>query len=390
MLRGLFSLPVARADAAAMTAVGVDLTPITAHLPPVRMRREEVDVYLFPRLAVVEARFELDNHGQALELEVGFPCLPAADPFVARAAALRSFGVRVDRRELKVVRRAHDNPEFPAWYVWTQVFAPNQRVVVEVRYWVPLEAYAGVSCAPFVYVLRTGRFWQGSIGEAIVRVHAQLVSPKAILATTPAGYAWEGETLVWRFADLDPEHDVGLLVSPLAALAARLGYRDDYVDVLRLHAQRPAAGTKVAVGGYFREHAPEVLLGERSRDLNIAIPDPLRAYSERRDAGLVGVEVRGLERATARVLSFPREDAYWSRVLILGRVAYEGERLLIEVDERLELGRGDFDIEVPRRFAWAMAEHEGPRVAEQGGEWPPFVERATVYKLEDGEPSNAG
>jgi len=36
------------------------------------MRREDVDIYLFPNLAVVEATFELQNEGPATELDVGW------------------------------------------------------------------------------------------------------------------------------------------------------------------------------------------------------------------------------------------------------------------------------------------------------------------------------
>lgn len=381
MARPRVQLRLAHADSAPMTAVGVDLTPICAGVPPIRMRREVVDVWLFPGVAVVEARFELENLGDACELEVGFPCLPVRDVFTPPPSPLRAFAVHVDGQRLPSTRRDHDNREFPCWYVWTQTFPAARHVVVDVRYWVPLVSYRGVSCAPFVYVLRTGRFWQGSIGEALVRVHAEGVPPEAILATTPAGSVREGATLVWRFVDLDPQQDIGLLVSPFAVLATKLGMTT-YHDIVALHALRPAAGTPVVVGGYFDG---DVLYGERRRDANIVIPAGLDALAhDRRNA----LRVRGLEQAQKDHLTLPERGRWLHRALVCGRVAYEDAGLVIEAELRIDV-EGELGARVPERFAWVATTDEAtaPRITTDNGAWPLFLERE---RARPNPPADAG
>jgi hypothetical protein len=189
----------------------------------------------------------------------------------------------------------------------------------------------------------------------------------------------EGDDLVWRFTDLDPEQDIGLLVSPFPSMAAVLGL-EPYWDIRNLHERRPAAGTLVVVGGYFRE--PPFLLGERSRDLNIAVPDGISVHEAVEHAEQVGVHVRGLEQAVTTQVDATREMSVWKRDIIIGRVAYEGERLVIEAERRVELGRAGLRSSVPERFAWVCGGDpvEG-RTIPADGAWPPYVSNSTVKKL---------
>src|SRR5689334_4300669 len=108
-------LPVVHADAAAMRAVGADLTPVAGRTPPVRMLREDVDIHLFRTAAVVEATFRLHNDGGALELEVGFPRFGQPGVFKAPDAALMDFAVEVDDTAVATTERHVDNRSFPMW-----------------------------------------------------------------------------------------------------------------------------------------------------------------------------------------------------------------------------------------------------------------------------------
>jgi hypothetical protein len=181
-------LPIVHADSASLYAVGTDLTPIDGQLPNISMRREEVDIFVCPGFVVVEALFELENEGVETDLEVGFPCFGRPNPFKAHETALLDFAVTVDGQAVRNVDKRIDNIYFPMWKAWRQYFQAHSRSLLKVCYWTPLNSYMGASRMPFVYILRTGRFWKGVIGKAIVRVHALDIPFNAIQEATPPGY----------------------------------------------------------------------------------------------------------------------------------------------------------------------------------------------------------
>jgi hypothetical protein len=388
-------LPVAHADAAPLTAVGVDLTPLPGAVPPVRMRREEVDIHVFRGFAVVEAVFELENEGDATELDVGFPCLQASSTWTPPTGALSGFHVEVDGRPAPSDVRRLENKAFPFWMAWRQRFPARATARVAVRYWTALADYRGVSRAPFFYVLRTGRFWKGAIGEAVVRVHAAGVPLSAIREATPGGYAVDkaAKQLVWTFRDLVPDQDVCLLVSPLAARAASLGL--ELHEIVELNRAKPPAGTRVVVGGYLREDlrrgtllrrdAEGLLLGERSRDTNVAIPESLPVFDEDRDRNLVGVPIRVPTTVTAKESVAPGFfSPSWPRVYVAeGRVAYtRSGGLEIEVDVLHHLSDGPVVIGDPL-FPWVQGPIDRPRPfakVDPENRWPETLRKAVIER----------
>ena len=279
------------ADSAALRAVGSGLVPVADQIPPVIMERERVDVHLFPMVAVVDASFDMLNEGPELELEVGFPSFGAPAFFEAIDVGLMDFSVKVDGVPVAHVERRMENRAFPLWRAWQQRFRASGRSRIEVRYWTPLWGYNGISRLPFTYVLRTGRFWKGPIGDAVVCIHATGIPVRAIREATPDGYRLETGSLTWTWRSLVPERDVAVLISLFDIVAAHLGLGelDDVADVL---AARPPVGTPVLLGGWSpiflldaegkRPHEGEsVLAGERHSDHNIVVPDGIAPHDPR-------------------------------------------------------------------------------------------------------------
>lgn len=394
------------ADSAALHAVGVDLTPRAAGLPEVRMLAEEVNIYLFANLAVVEATFELANEGPETEIEVGFPQFRAQSEVKASDVMPLGFHVTVDGQEVPHVERRLDNVFYPMWYAWTQRFAAGQRSIVAVRYWVPLISYHLLSRMPFTYVLRTGRFWKGLIGRAVVRVHASDIPLTAIQEATPPGYRIDraAKTLTWEFRDLMPEDDIGLLISPNIIQAALAGLAAD--DILDLNERRPPAGTRVLVGGrlvfpgnpWFDQRGPvekpikAVLRGERDHDGNTVIPDRIKNFrygTPERDITTMPVLLR--PQTQYRELRIPYIDfGSWIKEYIAGTIQYHNDMLLIKADERMKLGDDQnepYTSDLLRsRFPWVdraqltskvwSESRDSPRkVEEKSGDGPDWLYR---------------
>jgi hypothetical protein len=341
------------ADSAALHAVGVDLTPRAEGMPEVHMLAEEVNIYLFANLAVVEATFELENEGPETELEVGFPQFRSQSPFKAQDMMPLGFAVTVDEQSVPHVERQVNNVFYPMWYAWSQRFATGQRSTVVVRYWVPLISYHLCSRMPFTYVLRTGRFWKGLIGHAVVRVHASDIPLTAIQEATPPGYRLDraAKTLTWEFRDLMPEDDIGLLISPNIIQAALAGMAAD--DILDINERRPPAGTRVLVGGKLMfgkqgvsyQRGPvenpvrSMMLSEREHDGSTVIPDGIQSFrSWYSGEQITNVPVLLTPRTLFRTLDIPLLDfGTHIKEWIIGTIRYHDSQLWILASERISL-----------------------------------------------------
>ena len=295
------SLPVVHADTAPFRAVGVDLTPLEEHVPNIVMREEQVEIYVYSDIAVVEATFWLQNNGKATEISVGFPCLGRESRFKPHDSGLADFAAFVNGKPVTVLSRNLDNEYYPVWYVWTQSFPKYAESCVKVRYHTVLFHYAHVSRIPFTYVLRTGRFWKGHIGKACITVHARGIPLTAIQEATPPGFVIDEQqnTLSWTFENLYPEDDIGLLLSPSIIQGDAVGMVVD--DVLRINESRPPTNTAVVVGGRicggdgFDCNVYELREGkhntskngftaftysERRQDHNITVPDRIAEFDK--------------------------------------------------------------------------------------------------------------
>lgn len=346
-----------------MQAIGVDLTPLSERVPSVAMRREEVDITIGPGVAVVQASFWLENEGPALVMDVGFPAFGPVFWDAKAGAALMDFQIQVDGVHLAYSEARLDNRPFPMWLSWRQHFPAGRTTRVDVHYWVPLCGYRGWSRLPFTYVLRTGRFWKGVIGEAIVRVRAMDIPFEAIREAFPLGYKLDAfaKQLTWHFRDLYPEFDIGLLISPSVIEGGRLGLVID--DILELNESSPPEGTRVMVAGYdpsfgsdFDSQMTFEFAGERRWDKNTAIPAGIQFFSTKGDElpysiqHLPGYEcsyidpracvlLRGGPRLARKTATIVQVDPVGStrHAFVGGRIFYEDGRLAIDVDKVIDV-----------------------------------------------------
>lgn len=372
-------LPTVHADSAPLSAVGVDLTPLPDKVPPIRMVRETVDIHLFATVAVVQAHFELANRGAARTLEVGFPRLSGGSMFTPPSAELMDIAVAVDGREVESTEKRIANEVFPFWRVWPQRFEAGATSRLDVRYWVPLVGYSGCSRIPFYYVLRTGRFWDGPIGEAVVTVHAVGIPLDAIVEALPAGAVRDADArrLQWRFENLVPEADIQLLISPFAVYAARLGL--PYKDPHDLQRERPPAGTEVVVGGHIRTwDASDRLHSERCRDMNVAIPDGMRVHED--DDPALSLRLRRSPDEVVAMVPFEDFRGWRGCSFVHGRVEYEGEEAILAVTQIDELvPKGPLRFSAPG-FPWVSGEWLPPMPADRIS-WPRFVTQHPLDRL---------
>ncbi len=265
----------ARADIAPDPEYGTTLAPWGPC--GVRMADEHVVLRLERDRVLVEATFTLVNGESASKLRVGFPdavqatrwSTDVADPPEGASPKLLEFRARVDGREQPVTPRYYQRdvgplvrseladafrareaalerattPEEKArlqaeidraretygwwngtgWLTWEMEFAPRATRTVEVSY---RTSYRGeyrrslLGAAGFEYILKTGAFWDGVIGRAIVDVElgagltpAHLVLEPSGAVPTPGGFRWD-----WK--DLEPTFDVKILVRTHPDLAA--------------------------------------------------------------------------------------------------------------------------------------------------------------------------
>lgn len=323
------------------------------------MRREVVEISLFPTLAVVEATFDLYNEGPTVDLDVGFPCFRTQSPFKSHDTGLCDFAVFVADQRIPHTQKRLENVYYPMWYAWVQHVPAGQTIQLRVRYWVPLISYNMVSRMPFLYVLRTGRFWKGSIGEALIRVHATAIPLRAIQEATPPGYVLDPrrQTLTWHFKDLDPTDDIGILISPTIVEAGLVGYAAD--DIVQVHKRRPPAGTPVLVGGQLRmAHGPWTptlsyvpidiapghpdldtttiwLIGERARDGSILIPDRIKVLGPSALETSIRVHLQSTTPYTE--LRVPYLDFSFQKDLIMGTIQYLDGMVMIAATRWIHL-----------------------------------------------------
>jgi hypothetical protein len=243
----------------------------------------DVEIY-----ALVDATFTMQNNGPDILMKVGFPGDTSsamtreilADSYspITFGPALTSFRVQVDGidyrvSEQEVVVDASYSSYGSRWYVWEMAFPRGRTQQVRVSYEQQLHTWTGPYAQP-MYILRTGAFWDGPIGEATVTMVApnggafvggaqlagyhdengQPVTIPPISTVMGADQAAErSETrLVWRLRDFTPTQDVGTtyvvasrwqaLLEAEAAAAGPNPSGDDYTRAARAALQVHGAG----------------------------------------------------------------------------------------------------------------------------------------------------
>lgn len=272
-LLGLRAAP-APADIAPDPEYGTSLAPWGPC--GVRMADEHVTIRLEKERVLVKAAFTLVNGDKPARLRVGFPdtvtssrwSSDVSEPPEPGDPKLLEFRARVDGQEQAVTPRYYQEkvgplergelaeafrakeraleqaatPEEKArlqkeieqaretygwwssagWLTWQMDFAAGATRTVEVTY---RTSYRGayrrelLGAAGFDYILKTGAFWDGVIGRALVDVelgeglvHAQVDLEPAGAVKTSTGWRWD-----WK--DLEPTFDVRLNVRSFPDMA---------------------------------------------------------------------------------------------------------------------------------------------------------------------------
>ena len=171
----------------------------------ISMVSEHVTIELSPRKVTVEASFVLKNAGKAVTAVVGYPR-------GILEKSLDDFSVTVDGEAAKVASQASDagssglvvplkgdgdkpvrkryqfEGDYPEWKTFNVKFDTEQTRKVVVRYHVAPAEVKTADRGPllaYIYTLRTGATWKGSIEKAVIEMTLNDLSPADLVGVTP-------------------------------------------------------------------------------------------------------------------------------------------------------------------------------------------------------------
>jgi hypothetical protein len=236
-------LPIpATADLAPTTFRGYCVTPIEN--TQVRMASETVHIYVGDRYAEdhyrrrvrVEARFFMMNESaDTVHIDVGFP----ADAFIIASPdrqdttygvhrilreyeedRIYDFQVTVDGELIPDIKAAEVGKSLPneigagsLWFTWGMSFPPGE-TVIDAVYHVRTSYYSKSIRQTLGYILSTGRYWSGTIGEAIVRAHfPEELGEIQLVGLWPEHHFRDGNDVVWHFKDFEPTRRDNVLIA---------------------------------------------------------------------------------------------------------------------------------------------------------------------------------
>lgn len=215
------------ANGAPVIQVGPGMQPVGES--GVRLEREQIEIYVrrggsrpdqFWRPVVAEVR--VDFHlmpGADESLQVGFPLKGYWNEGWDHVIQVAEFAVElngqpVPHREEPVTWEGKTWP----WAVWQLDLKRDQPVLLTMRYPMPVEALGkGAGGDLFIkYILRTGRYWSGSIGraQATIRLEQPILEGDIHRDSTP-GWRLENGAAHWEWHDLEPDFNLELRVANL-------------------------------------------------------------------------------------------------------------------------------------------------------------------------------
>ncbi len=178
----------------------------------VALRNENLHVRVFGDHAEVKADLDLENLGEALTVDVGFPCERTAQDRVIGLECSTKLAVTIDGKATSTrLATGLAGRE----YAWKMRFAAGAKTKIVVTYNARMRnpryenPYSGTLL--FLYRLKTGADWAGSIGTLNMEVE---LPTDAVAWITPSGYTRTPKHIQWQLKNYEPTQDVVILFEP--------------------------------------------------------------------------------------------------------------------------------------------------------------------------------
>lgn len=220
-------------DSASRIVNGGAVEPMREH-PSIRMIKETVDMKLGAKVGwqwpvFVRCQFFLKNNGPAVDVYIGFPEIAAAGGDTAAVDRLIGFKSWVDGKpiEVKYMPSSKNKKEsnsdyymdYKAWYVKKVHFNTGQthRIVDVYSARLGYENQAASiegTVSNFVYILKSGASWQGTIGNAVIRADLADANDFYDISAQPKSFSKQGSIITWILKDFDPKDNIAINLTP--------------------------------------------------------------------------------------------------------------------------------------------------------------------------------
>ncbi|NIM06952.1 MAG: DUF4424 domain-containing protein [Armatimonadetes bacterium] len=231
------SAPPLLADGEPLAWVGDSLQPVDND--SIRMVWERVIITLSPMSAEVGADFIFRNDGETCEQVMGFP----AHRF--GRSPMRDFEAWVEGNKVEVQRQTEAFAEH--LYYWKVAFPKGSQRRVRVRYRTQRDLSMpspSLYKDTFIYVLRTGAHWKGSIGHAEIDVNLVDMEPDQVISLEPAGFERTPSGYRLVLENFEPDEDVRITFNPSGL---KVVYRDPLGRDREYHGHPPLVRGKTAL-----------------------------------------------------------------------------------------------------------------------------------------------
>ncbi len=268
---------VSFADGGPIYQAGLNVIPY--HNNSIEMEKEDLFIMFFngrsphsdkvTDRAKIQAKFIFKNTGDETDQKIGFPF---DIPRIEGSFRIIEPTVKVNGKTVKAELASPENNS--RWLIFTVHFAKNEKKLVEVDYTVlPEPGY-------FLYVLKTGALWKGTIGELNIDISMQgRATYPYIISISPEGYKVQGNHIVYHLKNYEPEKNIEIEflpynfykeIEPLRKKAMETNSENDYYAYARaLLPKDPLGGFGVSNGKF------DFLFGSGSADFEKFLMDEL-------------------------------------------------------------------------------------------------------------------
>jgi len=187
----------------------------------VEMVAETVYIHKITKLKWrAECAFWFYNTGDDCMIQMGFPDFPSGIDEGKREwrynhGSIKDFTCSMDdtvlgyKLKLGLTNPIDSTlPEYPRVYVWDASFKKDQVRKVYNTY--TFEGDIDGYYQTIQYVLKTGALWKDSIGTGVIRIDIDSLDRKYISKIKPEGYSYSGNSIEWKFTELEPKEDISI------------------------------------------------------------------------------------------------------------------------------------------------------------------------------------